>query len=217
MRLLQLHAEYMEYEPVQEELNDAEKNILKSKIRLENLIVVFVSVEKGDNKITIEKAIEEIKSYLENLKVNRLLIYPYSHLSSYLASPKYAFEIIQELETKSREIINEVNRAPFGWTKSFNIKVKGHPLAENFKVISDMQFPINGKDATFRKEVLKQNLLDIEPVSSALKSKEKQQYLLFILDTNGVLTPSEAFKIEKHSNMKRFLEYETSTITLVNA
>jgi threonyl-tRNA synthetase len=209
MRLLQLHAEFMEYEPVKEELNDAEKNILKLKIRLENLIVVFVSVEKGDNKITIEKAIEEIKSYSENLKVNRLLIYPYSHLSSYLAPPKYAFEIVQELETKSRKIINEVNRAPFGWTKSFNIKVKGHPLAENFKVISDMQFPINGKDATFRKEDLKQNLLDIEPVSSALKSEEKQQSLWFILDTNGVLTPLEAFKIEKNSNLKRFLEYET--------
>lgn len=216
MRLLQLHAEFMEYEPVEEELNDAEKNILKSKIRLENLIVVFVSVEKGDNKITIEKAIEEIKSYSENLKVNRLLIYPYSHLSSYLASPKYAFEIIQELETKSRKIINEVNRAPFGWTKSFNIKVKGHPLAENFKVISDMQFPINGKDETFRKEDLKQHLLDIEPVSSALKSEEKQQSLWFILDTNGVLTPLEVFKIEKNSNLKRFLEYETSKRRVVD-
>jgi threonyl-tRNA synthetase len=206
----------MEYEPIEEELNDAEKNILKLKIRLENLIVVFVSVEKGDNKITIEKAIEEIKSYSENLKVNRLLIYPYSHLSSYLAPPKYAFEILQELETKSRKIINEVNRAPFGWTKSFNIKVKGHPLAENFKVISDMQFPINGKDATFRKEDLKQNLLDIEPVSSALKSEEKQQSLWFILDTNGVLTPLEAFKIEKNSNLKRFLEYETSKRRVVD-
>jgi threonyl-tRNA synthetase len=216
MRLLQLHAEFMEYEPVEEELNEAEKNILKSKIRLENLIVVFVSVEKGDNKITIEKAIEEIKSYSENLKVNRLLIYPYSHLSSYLASPKYAFEIIQELETKSRKIINEVNRAPFGWTKSFNIKVKGHPLAENFKVISDMQFPINGKDETFRKEDLKQHLLDIEPVSSALKSEEKQQSLWYILDTNGVLTPLEVFKIAKNSNLKRFLEYETSKRRVVD-
>jgi len=210
MRLLQLHAEFMEYEPIGEELNDAEKNILKSKIRLESLIVVFVSVEKGDNKTTIEKAIEEIKSYSENLKVNRLLIYPYSHLSSHLASPKYAFDIIRELETKSRKIINEVNRAPFGWTKSFNIKVKGHPLAENFKVISDMQFPINGKDETFRKEDLKQHLPDSEPVSSALKSEEKQQSLWFILDTNGVLTPFEVFKIEKNSNLKRFLEYETS-------
>lgn len=210
MRLLQLHAEFIEYEPVEEELNDAEKNILKSKIRLESLIVVFVSVEKGDNKITIEKAIEEIKNYSENLKVNKLLIYPYSHLSSNLASPKYAFEMIKELETKSRKILNEVNRAPFGWTKSFNIKVKGHPLAENFKVISDMQSPIKGKDEIFRKEDLKQHLIDIESVSSALKAEEKQESLWFILDTNGVLTPLEEFKIEKNSNLKRFLEYETS-------
>ena len=216
MRLLQLHAEFMEYEPVEEELKDAEKNILKSKIRLESLIVVFVSVEKGDNKITIEKAIEEIKNYSENLKVNKLLIYPYSHLSSNLASPKYAFEMIKELETKSRKILNEVNRAPFGWTKSFNIKVKGHPLAENFKVISDMQSPIKGKDEIFRKEDLQQHLIDIESVSSALKAEEKQESLWFILDTNGVLTPLEEFKIEKNSNLKRFLEYETSKRRVVD-
>src|SRR4030095_9332531 len=164
MRLLQLHAEFMEYEPVEEELNDAEKDISKSKTRLESLIVVFVSVERGDNKIIIEKAIEEIKNYTENLKVNRILIYPYSHLSSHLASPKFAFDIIKELETKLRKIINEVNRAPFGWTKEFNIKVKGHPLAENFKVISDMQFPIKGKDEIFQKEDLNQIVLDTEPI-----------------------------------------------------
>jgi threonyl-tRNA synthetase len=210
MRLLQLHAEFMEYEPVEEELNDAEKDISKSKTRLESLIVVFVSVEKGDNKIIIEKAIEEIKNYTENLKVNRILIYPYSHLSSHLASPKFAFDIIKELETKLRKIINEVNRAPFGWTKGFNIKVKGHPLAENFKVISDMQFPIKGKDEIFQKEDLNQLVLDTEPISSALKSEERQQSIWFILDTNGVLTPLEEFKSEKNSNLKRFVEYETS-------
>lgn len=210
MRLLQLHAEFMEYEPVEEELNDAEKDISKSKTRLESLIVVFVSVEKGDNKIIIEKAIEEIKNYTENLKVNRILIYPYSHLSSYLASPKFAFDIIKELETKLRKIINEVNRAPFGWTKGFNIKVKGHPLAENFKVISDMQFPIKGKDEIFQKEDLNQIVLDTEPISFALKSEERQQSVWFILDTNGVLTPLEEFKSEKNSNLKRFVEYETS-------
>ena len=210
MRLLQLHAEFMEYEPVEEELNDAEKDISKSKTRLESLIVVFVSVEKGDNKIIIEKAIEEIKNYTENLKVNRILIYPYSHLSSHLASPKFAFDIIKELETKLRKIINEVNRAPFGWTKGFNIKVKGHPLAENFKVISDMQFPIKGKDEIFQKEDLNQLVLDTEPISFALKSEERQQSVWFILDTNGVLTPLEEFKREKNSNLKRFVEYETS-------
>ena len=50
MRLLQLHTDFIEYEPINKELNDAEKDIDKANIRLENLIVVFVSVEKGDNK-----------------------------------------------------------------------------------------------------------------------------------------------------------------------
>lgn len=210
MRLLQLHAEFIEYEPVEEELNEAEKDIIKSNTRLESLIVVFVSVEKEDNIIIIEKAVEEIKNYAENLKVNRLLIYPYSHLSSRLASPKYAFDIIKELETKLRKIINDVNRAPFGWTKKFNIKIKGHPLAENFKVISDVQFPIKDKDEVCQKDELKQQVLDIEPISSALKSEERQQAAWFILDTNGILIPLEIFKIEKNSNLKKFVEYETS-------
>jgi threonyl-tRNA synthetase len=209
MRLLQLHADFIEYEPIEVELDDAEKDVSKSKIKLESLIVVFVSVEKGDNKITVEKAIKEIRSYLQNLKINKLLIYPYSHLSSYLAPPKYAFEIIKELEINSRKIINEVYRAPFGWTKSFNIKVKGHPLAENFKVISDKQVTSEGNDEIFQKEDLKQHIIDTGPVSSALKSEEKQQSLWFILDTNGVLTPLEKFKMETNNNLKRFLEYET--------
>jgi len=209
MRLLQLHADFIEYEPIEEELDDAEKNVSKSKIKLESLIVVFVSVEKGDNKITVKKAIKEIRSYLENLKINKLLIYPYSHLSSYLAPPKYAFEIIKELEINSKKIITEVYRAPFGWTKSFNIKVKGHPLAENFKVVSDKQVTNEGNDEIFQKEDLKQHIIDTSPVSSALKSEEKQQSLWFILDTNGVLTPLEKFKMETNSNLKRFLEYET--------
>src|SRR5215217_8957815 len=168
MRLLQLHTDFIEYEPIDKELNDAEKDIDKSNTRLENLIVVFVSVEKGDNEKTIEKAVNEIKNYAQNIKSDRLLIYPYAHLSSDLSSPKHAFEIIKELEINARKILNEVNRAPFGWTKSFNIKVKGHPLAENFKIISNKQ------------EHKHADPLHREKESSALKNEEKLQSFWYI-------------------------------------
>src|SRR5918999_1422004 len=207
MRLLQLHTDFIEYEPISEELNDAEKDIDKANTRLENLIVVFVSVEKGDNKKTIEKAVNEIKNYAQNIKNDRLLIYPYAHLSSDLSSPKHAFEIIKELEINARKILKEVNRAPFGWTKSFNIKVKGHPLAENFKIISNNQLSF---EKNKEEDNLKQNQYNVEPISSALKSEEQQQSSWFILDTNGELIPIESFKIEKNSTLKKFLEYETS-------
>src|ERR671912_2062431 len=207
MRLLQLHTDFIEYEPISEELNDAEKDIDKANTRLENLIVVFVSVEKGDNKKTIEKAVDEIKNYAQNIKNDRLLIYPYAHLSSDLSSPKHAFEIIKELEINARKILKEVNRAPFGWTKSFNIKVKGHPLAENFKIISNNQLSF---EKNKEEDNLKQNQYNVEPISSALKSEEQQQSSWFILDTNGELIPIQSFKTERNSTLKKFLEYETS-------
>src|SRR5215218_3565416 len=207
MRLLQLHTDFIEYEPIDKELNDAEKDIDKSNTRLENLIVVFVSVEKGDNEKTIEKAVNEIKNYAQNIKSDRLLIYPYAHLSSDLSSPKHAFEIIKELEINARKILNEVNRAPFGWTKSFNIKVKGHPLAENFKIISNKQLSL---EKNKEENDLNQNQYNVEPISSALKSEEKQQSSWLILDANGELIPIESFKIERNSTLKKFLEYETS-------
>src|SRR5919199_1341079 len=128
MRLLQLHSDFIEYEPISREISDAEENISKIKVRLEDLVVTLISVEIDDDKDTV--------------KSKRLLIYPYAHLSSCLASPTIAAEIIKSVEKISKELIDEVHRAPFGWTKAFQIKVKGHPLAENAKVLTKQQNPV---------------------------------------------------------------------------
>ena len=45
-------------------------------------------------------------------------------------------EIIKSVERIAKESLSDVHRAPFGWTKAFDIKVKGHPLAENAKVLT---------------------------------------------------------------------------------
>src|ERR671913_455715 len=205
MRLLQLHTDFIEYEPISEELNDAEKDIDKANTRLENLIVVFVSVEKGDNKKTIEKAVDEIKNYAQNIKNDRLLIYPYAHLSSDLSSPKHAFEIIKEMEINARKILNEVNRAPFGWTKSFNIKVKGHPLAENSKEISKQE------------EHEHADPLHREKESSALKNEEKLQSLWYIAQPGGQMTPVSKYNFKKQDqNLQMLVDYELAKNRAVN-
>src|SRR5918911_2392153 len=136
MRILQLHSDFIEYEPVSKEINDAEENISKNIVRLEDLVVTLVSVEVNDDKDIVKNAVNEIKKYMDTVKSNRLLIYPYAHLSSCLASPATAAEITKSVEQISKELIDEVHRAPFGWTKAFQIKVKGHPLAENAKVLT---------------------------------------------------------------------------------
>lgn len=210
MRLLQLHADFIEYTPISKELKDAEDEIKLETKRLDNLVVAFVCVEKYDDRQIIDKALNEIKNYLENIKVNRLLIYPYAHLSSNLASPKNAFEFIIELEKLAKKIINNVERAPFGWTKSLNISVKGHPLAENFKIIDKSHHKI-GIEVSDRSHVH-----EIEVVSSALKFEEKQESTWFILDMDGNLIPLDKFNYNNDGNFKKFIDYETAKRRIVD-
>jgi hypothetical protein len=64
------------------------------------------------------------------LKVNRVLIYPYAHLTSTLGSPPVALQILRGLESALAGTDVDVKRAPFGWYKEFEIHGKGHPLAD---------------------------------------------------------------------------------------
>jgi threonyl-tRNA synthetase len=129
MRILQQHLDFIEYEPVEKEIAAAEEAERKRQ-RYDEIVVLFTSVEKGDDDEVAKRAIEGTKEFLGKLKVNRVIIYPYAHLSQNLASPKEALEVLKDMERYSREAGLETYRAPFGWNKAFQVKVKGHPLAE---------------------------------------------------------------------------------------
>src|ERR671915_191440 len=205
MRLLQLNSDFIEYEPIQKEIRNAEDIIPKSKIRLEDLVVVFVAVEYRDDESIAKMAVDEIKKYLDMVKSTRLLIYPYAHLSSDLAPPTVAINIIKSLESFAKGTINQVYRAPFGWTKSFNIKVKGHPLAENSKKIS-------------RHEEHKQaDPLSGEKESSALTHEEKLQSLWYIAQPEGQITPVSKYTFKKQDkNLQMLVDYELAKNRAVN-
>jgi len=134
LRILQLHSNFIEYKPVKKEATIAEE-CEKKKHRLEELVVLFTCVEQGDDEVVAKKAVEEIKSSLEKMKVNRILIYPYAHLSNNLANPTTALRIVKAMEKHAKEVDIETYRTPFGWCKQFSISVKGHPLAEQAKII----------------------------------------------------------------------------------
>lgn len=135
MRILQMHADWIEYEPIRKEISQAEE-VEKKKYRLEEVLVLFVSVEDGDNEKVANQAIDEVKGFLGKIKVNKVLIYPFAHLSRSLAKPNDALSVIKEMEERAKKLDIEVYRAPFGWNKALGIKVKAHPLAEQSKVFS---------------------------------------------------------------------------------
>ncbi len=142
MRILQLHCDYIEYTPIKKEISSAEEIESKS-ARSDEVVVTFIAVEDGDDSSVAEKAISEIKESMDKIGCKKLLLYPYSHLSANLSSPTSALFILKKMESMATGL--EVHRAPFGWTKSYNLQVKGHPLAENSKVItkSDSQEEIS--------------------------------------------------------------------------
>lgn len=132
MKILQLHSDWIEFEPVKKEIAQAE-DVEKKPYRYENIVVLLTAVEKGDNEEVGEHAIDEVKEFLKSLNVTRLLIYPYAHLSRELARPAEALFVIKRMEAHAKKLGLDVYRAPFGWTKRFAISVKGHPLAEQSK------------------------------------------------------------------------------------
>jgi threonyl-tRNA synthetase len=191
LRILQLHSNYIKYKPIQKEIDIAEE-VKKEEKQIEEVVVLFTAVEEGDNETAAKQAIKEVKDFLKKLKANRILIYPYAHLSSNLANPQVALKVIKAMEKYAKEKGIETFRAPFGWNKQFTISIKGHPLAEQSRVI------LPGK---VRKE---------EKVSEALKAEEKMKSSWYILQPDGNLVPVEKFNFTKHENLEKFAKYEIS-------
>ena len=129
MRILQLHSNFIVFKPVQKEITIAEE-AEKKENRVEEVVVLFTAIEEGDNTQMAQKAIDDVRAFLGKQKTNRILIYPFAHLSSNLSNPSEALKIIKAMEAYAKEKGIETYRAPFGWNKQFTISIKGHPLAE---------------------------------------------------------------------------------------
>jgi threonyl-tRNA synthetase len=217
MRMLNLHSDFIEYEPISKEINDAEENISGSKVRFEDLVVTFIAVERGDDESIAKAAVDEIKKYLDTVKSKRLLIYPYAHLSSDLASVKDAYELLKLTERMAvKDLKVFVSMAPFGWTKAFNIKVKGHPLAESAIVLTKQKIPsgVVSHETADKNNTRTNNVADVEHaeeqlLSSALKAEEKQHSSWYILSPGGELSPMETYEFKKQEqNLHILASYE---------
>ena len=131
MRILSIHASRMWYHTTQK--TKMAEPAPSTEDTMTECVVIFCCVEKMDEKNpdnVIRSATQNVVERLEKLNVRKVLIYPYAHLTSSLGSPQVALSILKGIEDAlTREQI-EVKRAPFGWYKEFEIRGKGHPLAD---------------------------------------------------------------------------------------
>ncbi len=197
LRILQLHSDFIEYELVEKEIDIVEEFERKIQ-RYDDVLVLFTSVEEGDDERIAKEAVEEVKRSLDALKVKKILIYPYAHLSNRLAKPSEALAILRAMEAFAKELGIEAYRAPFGWCKRFSISLKGHPLAEQFKVV-------------LPKAVEKVE----EWVPEALKAEEKLVSHWYILTLDGEMIPIDLFDFSRHPMLEKFAKYEIAKVRAV--
>jgi threonyl-tRNA synthetase len=202
MRILQLHANTVIFTPIEKEIKMAEE-AEKKENRVEDVVLLLTAVEEGDDEALAEKAVNDVRAFLGKLKVNRILIYPYAHLSSNLAKPAEALKVLKAMEAYAKEKGIETHRAPFGWNKQFSVSVKGHPLAEQSRQYAPLQ---EGAEATPKKE---------EKESKALKAEEKLKSFWHVLQPDGKLVSVENFNFKGHKNLEKFSRYEISKVRAV--
>jgi len=192
-----VHSDFIEFEPKRKAIKAAEE-IEKKLYRVEECLVVFSSVEKGDEENfdqVAEKALEEVLAVVEQVKATTIVLYPWVHLSDTPSRPDIALRVLKLMEAELKKKEFSVTRAPFGWYKAFDIKCKGHPLSELSRKISV-------GDVKAKKE-------PTVAESQALKDEEETKHEFYIMDPDGTLTPIKDYNFSQHKNLHLFAKHET--------
>ncbi len=133
MKILLLHVDYIKFKPLKKALKSVEALSEKEKEGklIEEALVVLTAIEKSDKEVkkVVEKLVENIKDVAKQVNAKIIVLYPYAHLSSELAAPEIATKVLNEAEKELKKSFHVV-KAPFGYYKEFELKVKGHPLSE---------------------------------------------------------------------------------------
>ena len=155
MKIITLHVDYIKFKPVKKALKSAELTKEEEKEKeVKEALVILTAVEKSDSLSIVKDYIENIKDIASQIKAKNIVIYPYAHLSPNLANPDLALQILKKSEEELKKDRNfNVIRAPFGYYKEFELKCKGHPLAELSRSIN----PASGTEEKAEEKELAEN------------------------------------------------------------
>jgi threonyl-tRNA synthetase len=207
MRILQLDVNEVEYELVKPEAKIYEKSD-ENKVRVENALLLLVSIEKGDDKSVAEQAVGAAAEFAKKQRIGTMVIYPFAHLSSSLEAPSKALEVLHEMRTAAGTHGLRVVSSPFGWNKKLKMEIKGHPLAEMSRHYS--RAGEAGSTPKERSNVAPESGVGEE--STALRDEEKVRSTWYILDTEGRLVEAGKFDYSGHKNLKKFADYEIKKV-----
>ena len=221
MRMLLIHADYLEFEakqptPMAEEV-PAE---LKSGM-VDEALVAFIAVEEedeADQAVVAGNAAREIAEVCKKVEARRVVLYPYAHLSSSLAPPATAIKVLDTTRDKLRAEGFDALRLPFGWYKAFKLSCKGHPLSELSRTITAEAVEVVEAPKLPSERVIlapdgKEHPLDLQDVG---KCKVLDKYPLlkqFVLSEELGIKPGEEPPHIKLMRRLELVDYEPASDT----
>ncbi len=136
-------------------------------------------VQNGEIKGRERKIAELIKER-SVYRVDKILVYPWAHLSKFLSNDANAMEVCPKIAKILEEKGIEAKTSPFGWYKSFRINCIGHEVAEMYRDVKLAIVPEEQvKNSVFKVITLLGKEIDIE------------------IDGEGNVLPSEEIKDEE--------------------
>jgi threonyl-tRNA synthetase len=209
VRILIVHADYIEVEPKKQAIKDAEELKVKGPERFDEVLVVFTAVEDGDEEVISEKLADEAIKVAEQVKTKNILLYPLVHLTSKPSKPSVARAVIAKAEIVLKEKGYSASHSPFGWYKGYTLKCKGHPLSE-------LSRELHGAGAA----TVSPKPGEVEVVSKSLQQENALKSRFYILDLEGTLHEVDKFdfkskkgdKGQSLENLHKLATYETKKV-----
>lgn len=136
MRALLLHANNFATKIVEESDRPngiKPENKKSSSEEMDECLVCFFTVENGDNETKLENFYNEIIKTAKGIGVKNLMISPFVHLSNNIASPEVSRNIYELLMSKFKDTDYKVSSSHFGYHKSLQLDIKGHPGSFRFR------------------------------------------------------------------------------------
>jgi len=202
MRILTIHADYIEVEPKKQAIKDAEELKVKGPERFDEVLVVFTAVEDGDEEaVMAERLAEEAAKVAEQVKAKSILIYPLVHLTSKPSKASVAKAVVIKAEELLKAKGYASAHSPFGWYKGYTLKCKGHPLSE-------LSRELHGAGAA----TVSPKPGEVEAVSKSLQQENQLKSRFYIMDLDGKLHDADGFDYSGCPDLRKLATYETKKV-----
>ncbi|MBY9019595.1 MAG: threonine--tRNA ligase [Candidatus Lokiarchaeota archaeon] len=174
-------------------------------------------IANGKIKGKERKFIELIKER-EKYRVDKVLVYPWAHLSKFLSNEKNAMDVCPKISKILNDIGIEANYSPFGWYKSFKINCIGHEVAEMYRDVKlYIQPEEHIENAVFKVITPQGTELDLEFDDEKnvlpLKEIKNEDFQLFLKSELGTKRIDESIEPAHIKVMKEFelVDFDTNT------